>query len=143
MERNDARSILCFLLGLDPAGPYFDNTAPEVRLDPTDATFVDVMHTDAQSFIHLPRLGRFLLLSLLKQRDVTWSVSNLLRIKVFIPPVYEVYRGYIVFVFSVTMFVCVYVCVCVNVFSVKDFSVTTEPRILKFSQTLGKTCCIV
>ena len=42
---------------MDPAGPYFDNTNPEVRLDPTDATFVDVMHTDAENFIHLPRLG--------------------------------------------------------------------------------------
>ena len=36
-----------------------------------------------------------------------------------IPPVYEVYRGYIVFAF----FVCV--CVFVNFFSVKDFSGTT------------------
>ena len=26
---------------------------------------------------------------------------------IFIPPVYEVYKGYIVFVFTVTMFVCV------------------------------------
>ena len=30
---------------------------------------------------------------------------------IFIPPVYEVYRGYIVFAFSVTMFVCLCVCV--------------------------------
>ena len=29
-----------------------------------------------------------------------------------IPPVYKVYRGYIVFAFSVTMFVCLCVCVC-------------------------------
>ena len=53
---------------------------------------------------------------------------NVVRIKeafiikfVIIPPVYEVYRGYIVFAFSVTMFVCL----CVNFFSVKDFSGTT------------------
>lgn len=32
--------------GLDPAGPYFDNTAKKVRLDETDAVFVDVYHTD-------------------------------------------------------------------------------------------------
>jgi pancreatic triacylglycerol lipase len=31
---------------LDPAGPYFENTDPKVRLDPTDALFVDVIHTD-------------------------------------------------------------------------------------------------
>ena len=34
--------------------------------------------------------------------------------KLFIPPLYEVYREYIVFVFSVTMFVGVLVCLCVN-----------------------------
>jgi hypothetical protein len=33
-------------IGLDPAGPYFENTDPSVRLDPTDALFVDVIHTD-------------------------------------------------------------------------------------------------
>ena len=37
--------------------------------------------------------------------------ENLVRIfKIFIPPVYEVYRGYIVFAFSVIMFVCLFVC---------------------------------
>ena len=33
--------------------------------------------------------------------------------KIFIPPVYEVYRGYIVFAFSVCVCVCVFVCLCV------------------------------
>ena len=50
-----------------------------------------------------------------------------------IPPVYKVYRGYIVFVFSVTMFVCVNF----FFFFVKDFSGTTEPRILKFGTNIG------
>ena len=34
-------------IGLDPAGPLFSTTDPAVRLDPTDAQFVDAIHTDA------------------------------------------------------------------------------------------------
>lgn len=37
-------------IGLDPAGPLFSTTDPAVRLDPTDARFVDVIHTDADRF---------------------------------------------------------------------------------------------
>jgi pimeloyl-ACP methyl ester carboxylesterase len=41
------------ITGLDPAGPEFDNTDITVRLDPTDAVFVDVIHTDANDLLHL------------------------------------------------------------------------------------------
>ena len=45
-----------------------------------------------------------------------------------IPSVYEVYKGYIVFVFSVTMFMCVY-----KLFFFRQrFLRTTVPRIVKF-----------
>lgn len=36
---------------LDPAEPHFSQTDPVVRLDPTDAIFIDVIHTDATPFI--------------------------------------------------------------------------------------------
>ena len=41
---------------------------------------------------------------------------------VYTPGIYEVYRGYIVFVFSVKMFVCVHACVCVVTFFLSKIS---------------------
>ncbi|KAL3256671.1 hypothetical protein MRX96_017127 [Rhipicephalus microplus] len=38
------------ITGLDPADPYFANTDKVVRLDPSDADFVDVIHTGGSSF---------------------------------------------------------------------------------------------
>uniref|UniRef100_A0A8B9I0W9 Triacylglycerol lipase n=1 Tax=Anser brachyrhynchus TaxID=132585 RepID=A0A8B9I0W9_9AVES len=43
------------ITGLDPAGPYFEGTPPEVRLDPSDANFVDVIHSNAA---HFPAIGK-------------------------------------------------------------------------------------
>ncbi|XP_005100208.2 pancreatic triacylglycerol lipase [Aplysia californica] len=39
--------------GMDPAGPYFEDTDKVVRLDSTDATFVDIVHTDGDVILHL------------------------------------------------------------------------------------------
>ena len=60
---------------------------------------------------------------------------------VIIPPADEVYRGYIDFVFSITLFVCVcvfvYLYMCVyKLVCVKDFSGTTGSRNLKFGTNI-------
>ncbi|BFZ16539.1 hypothetical protein BsWGS_19578 [Bradybaena similaris] len=46
-------SGLARITGLDPAGPYFENTDKTVRLDPTDAVFVDIIHSDAKNLLQL------------------------------------------------------------------------------------------
>ncbi|XP_071535597.1 pancreatic triacylglycerol lipase-like isoform X2 [Panulirus ornatus] len=39
--------------GLDPAGPYYTSTPAFIRIDPTDAVYVDNIHTDADNIIML------------------------------------------------------------------------------------------
>lgn len=41
------------ITGLDPAEPYFQGMPPFVRLDPSDAALVDVIHTDGSSIFLL------------------------------------------------------------------------------------------
>ncbi|RNA45174.1 pancreatic triacylglycerol lipase-like [Brachionus plicatilis] len=41
------------ITALDPAGPYFENTDPKVRLDPTDAVYVDAIHSDGTANLFL------------------------------------------------------------------------------------------
>ncbi|XP_068457538.1 lipase member H [Clinocottus analis] len=45
------------ITALDPAGPQFTGTPPEDRLDPTDAQFVDVLHTDMDALGFREPLG--------------------------------------------------------------------------------------
>ncbi|XP_035269062.1 lipase member H isoform X1 [Anguilla anguilla] len=45
------------ITALDPAGPLFSGTPPEERLDPTDAQFVDVLHTDTDALGYRGPLG--------------------------------------------------------------------------------------
>lgn len=44
---------MCVHSGLDPAGPWFDTEDTRVRLDSSDAQFMDNTHTGADGFIHL------------------------------------------------------------------------------------------
>ena len=46
----------CLISGLDPAGPYFEDKDTRVRIDPGDAQFVDIIHTDGESLLEL---GKF------------------------------------------------------------------------------------
>lgn len=41
------------ITAMDPAGPYFTGTPSFVRIDPTDAVFVDAIHTDADTILLL------------------------------------------------------------------------------------------
>lgn len=45
------------ITALDPAGPLFTGTSPEHRLDPTDAQFVDALHTDIDALGFREPLG--------------------------------------------------------------------------------------
>lgn len=47
------KSFDFFGIGCDPAEPYFQNMPPSVRLDPTDADFVDVIHSDSTDIMFI------------------------------------------------------------------------------------------
>lgn len=38
-------------VGLDPSAPYYEFRHADVRLDKTDADFVDVIHTDTKTLL--------------------------------------------------------------------------------------------
>ncbi|XP_006884226.1 PREDICTED: lipase member H [Elephantulus edwardii] len=45
------------ITGLDPAGPLFNGKPPQDRLDPGDAQFVDVIHSDTDALGYKEQLG--------------------------------------------------------------------------------------
>ncbi|EDV23023.1 uncharacterized protein TRIADDRAFT_57866 [Trichoplax adhaerens] len=45
------------ITGLDPAAPLFQDMVTDIRLDKTDALFVDVIHTDTNPFIGIDGFG--------------------------------------------------------------------------------------
>lgn len=52
-------TTIYFHSGMDAAGPYFENTPATVRLDPSDAAFVDGIHTNGD-----------------KLRSLGWGISE-------------------------------------------------------------------
>ena len=66
--------------------------------------------------------------------SISYFHSQFAVVQLFLYPWHEVYRGYIVFAFSVIVFVCL--SVCKLFFSVKDFSATIWVKILKFGTKL-------
>ena len=52
MLQFELKSCNCLVfLALDAAAPLFENEHVDVRLDRTDASFVDAIHTDSKTFI--------------------------------------------------------------------------------------------
>lgn len=46
-------TIPALITGMDPAGPLYEGKDVLVRLDPTDAVFVDVIHSNAKPLVDM------------------------------------------------------------------------------------------
>lgn len=52
-QMRKAKNKIGRISGLDPANPAFNHNSSMVRLDKTDARFVDVIHTDIRTLLHI------------------------------------------------------------------------------------------
>ena len=68
------------ITGLDPAEPHFEHTHRKVRLDETDAFYVDVIHTDANP---LMSLGMYVYFRLVYFRLAYFRLVYILFIHIF------------------------------------------------------------
>ena len=53
------------ITGLDPAGPCYSKETNDLRLSKTDATFVDVIHSDIRALGITDPIGKYLCIKLL------------------------------------------------------------------------------
>ena len=68
-KRNKTSIFDCVHPGLDPAGPLFYTKPPELRIDKTDALFVDILHTNSGSILEVGHGWINSLLSVVKLSD--------------------------------------------------------------------------
>lgn len=67
--------MLFYIKGMDPAGPYFEDTDLMVRLDPTDAMFVDAIHTDTDPIYTIGKNTK----KKIKEKKLTIGESHLFK----------------------------------------------------------------
>lgn len=67
VQEGAKKNMVGRITGLDPANPWFNYDSPKVRLDRSDAKFVDVIHTDTSTVLVM---GEFFLSHIAQLRYV-------------------------------------------------------------------------